>query len=201
MSAHPGGVATYEGPSDGDARTLIALLGYETGNADAIAWDGITRTPYGPAGPSGHRAAVYADLSRQGPDCISTDLGSATACQVVGNHVPLFRTVAVSLDADFDSIPDHIDNCVGPIDDANNPDQRDTDNDGFGNRCDPDFNNDNAVNFLDLVAMKAAFFATPGSPNWNPHTDLDGDDIVNFDDLQTVKQLFFGRPGPSCTVF
>nr|WP_304440680.1 dockerin type I domain-containing protein [Thiohalobacter thiocyanaticus] len=73
---------------------------------------------------------------------------------------------------------------------ANAP-QRDTDGDGYGNRCDADFNNDGAVNFSDLAYLKSAFFST------DPHADLNGDGAVNFADLAILKSFFFSTPGPS----
>ncbi len=96
-------------------------------------------------------------------------------------------------DSDGDSHPDFADNCRNVA----NANQRDTDSDGFGNICDPDLDNDGAVNFNDLQLMKNAMFSTPGQPNWNPHADLNGDNGVNFADLQIVKNAFFGAPGPS----
>ncbi len=91
-------------------------------------------------------------------------------------------------DSDGDGIVDSADNCTL----AGNADQRDTDGDRYGNACDPDLNNDLAVNFLDLQAMKDVFFA-----NGDLDADLDGDGVVNFADLLIVKSLFFSMPGPS----
>jgi hypothetical protein len=73
-----------------------------------------------------------------------------------------------------------------------NADQRDTDADGFGNVCDGDFDDNCAVNFLDLGAMKAAFFQ-PGTTD----TDMDGDGETSFSDLGLLKAQFFQPPGPS----
>jgi len=60
-----------------------------------------------------------------------------------------------------------------------NPDQQDTDDDGFGNLCDADLNKDMIVNFADSDA------------------DLNSDGYVNFGDLALMKEEFFGPPGPS----
>ncbi|MEM9055866.1 MAG: hypothetical protein AAGD86_00225 [Pseudomonadota bacterium] len=90
-------------------------------------------------------------------------------------------------DGDGDLVPDVNDNCS----EAANATQRDTDGDNFGNLCDADFNNDLVVNFIDLGAMKGAFFST------DEDTDLNGDGQVNFLDLGLMKAAFFGVPGPS----
>ena len=99
-----------------------------------------------------------------------------------------YEYVDASQDSDADGIPNVDDNCRA----AANPDQRDTDGDGFGNMCDPDFNNDGIVNFADLAVLEAVFFSS------DEDADLNGDGSVNFADLQIVKGLFFGPPGP-CT--
>ncbi len=91
-----------------------------------------------------------------------------------------------SADSDGDGIADSIDNCVNVA----NADQRDTDIDGYGNRCDPDFNNDRIVNAIDLGELKQAFFSTEAEK------DLNGDGLVNAIDLGIFKSYMFGAPGP-----
>lgn len=96
-------------------------------------------------------------------------------------------------DTDGDGIADDVDNCVEVF----NPDQRDTNNDGFGNICDPDIDNDGFItNFGDLLILRNLFFTTPASPDWNPDADFNGDNTVNFIDLQIMRSFFFGPPGP-----
>ncbi|MBT8098114.1 MAG: hypothetical protein KJO82_00115, partial [Gammaproteobacteria bacterium] len=93
----------------------------------------------------------------------------------------------IDLDIDDDGALDGSDNCL----DIANPMQRDTDDDAYGNLCDPDLNNDGAVNFADLQLFKQRFFSD------DPDADLNGDGIVNFTDLQITKAFIFGPPGPS----
>ena len=57
------------------------------------------------------------------------------------------------LDTDSDGVLDSSDNCVL----VPNADQRDTNNDGFGNVCDADLDNDGVINFSDLGILKTAF--------------------------------------------
>jgi hypothetical protein len=54
---------------------------------------------------------------------------------------------ACPVDADNDGVPDLDDNCPT----ANNPDQTDTDGDGYGNACDDDDDNDDAADSEELV--------------------------------------------------
>jgi hypothetical protein len=91
------------------------------------------------------------------------------------------------VDTDGDGVADDVDDCV-QVADAN---QRDTDNDGFGNVCDADLNNDGIVNFTDLARLKAVFLTT------DANGDLNGDGVVNFTDLARLKALFLRPPGPS----
>lgn len=98
--------------------------------------------------------------------------------------------VAISgADADGDGIADAVDNCRLLA----NPAQRDTDGDGYGNRCDADLNNDGIVNAIDLGLFRAVFFSA------DPDADFDGDGVVNPIDLGIIKALFFLPPGPAGT--
>lgn len=93
-----------------------------------------------------------------------------------------------AFELDGDGIAAIEDNCTEVF----NPDQRDTDADGFGNICDGDFNQDCLVNFNDLLAMRDTFFVMG-----DLDTDLNGDGITNFSDLQLMQEPFFGPVGPS----
>ncbi len=90
------------------------------------------------------------------------------------------------LDADADRVSDYRDNCT--LD--KNADQRDTDGDGYGNRCDPDFDNNLRIDFADLAFMKARVFSS------DPDADLDGNGRVDFADIAILKSMFFNSPGP-----
>jgi predicted extracellular nuclease len=112
------------------------------------------------------------------------------------DHDPVVIGLDLQPDTDGDGVPDGADNCIlkanGPrIPDAGGNSQRDTDNDGFGNVCDPDFDGSRSVDFADLAVMKSAFFSS------DPDADLDGNGSVDFSDLAIMKSLFFDSPGPS----
>ncbi len=90
-------------------------------------------------------------------------------------------------DVDGDVRADDLDNCTNIA----NANQLDVDNDGYGNMCDPDLNNDGIVNFLDLAAFSTVFLTDDALADFN------GDGIVNFVDLPVLAGLFFMPPGPS----
>lgn len=125
---------------------------------------------------------------------ISTLLGYAPGSIVVTNNQGsnsslslLINPDATIADLDGDGVADDVDNCTL----AGNPDQLDSNGDGFGNACDADLDNDCSVNFIDLGLMKAVFFTADFD------ADLDGDGNVNFIDLGIMKEGFFQPPGPS----
>lgn len=89
--------------------------------------------------------------------------------------------------ADNDVVADSVNN--GTL--LANPAQYDTDSDGYGNICDPAFDNNLIVNASDLAFFKTVLF-TP-----DPDADFNGDGIVNAADLATLKIFFFKPPGPS----
>ena len=102
----------------------------------------------------------------------------------------------VSADTDGDGVIDSSDNCTLEdngtlIPDAGGNVQLDTDGDGYGNICDPDFDNNLVVNASDLAFFKTKFFSS------DPDADLNGDSVVNAADLAILKTMFFKPPGPS----
>lgn len=108
--------------------------------------------------------------------------------------VPVIQECS-ALDSDHDGIDDGFDNCLLVA----NPDQRDTDGDGFGNFCDTDLNNDRITNTMDTGILKSVFSCNTAS---NPgidmcdHADFNGDGVVNNLDVGISKQYFQLPPGP-----
>lgn len=101
--------------------------------------------------------------------------------------VTIVAGAPVGTDSDSDGVFDASDNCTL----VENPDQVDADLDGFGNACDPDLNNDNVVNFLDLALFQPLFLSA------DPVADFNVDGSVNFLDLVILTNRFLGVPGPS----
>ena len=96
-------------------------------------------------------------------------------------------------DGDGDGVDDDADNCT----EVENADQRDTDGDGFGNACDPDYNNDGAVGIPDFNAFRARFGLTDTDPGFDPAVDHNGDGAVGIPDFNVFRSYFGQPPGPS----
>ncbi|NNF17433.1 MAG: hypothetical protein HKN70_11855, partial [Gammaproteobacteria bacterium] len=60
----------------------------------------------------------------------------------------------------------------------------------YGNACDPDLNNDNYVNFLDVSIFIPLFLSA------TPVADFNTDGVVNFLDFNTMSEYFLQQPGP-----
>ena len=94
---------------------------------------------------------------------------------------------ATAGDSDGDGVSDDRDNCTLVA----NASQIDSDSDGIGNRCDPDFNNDCLVGYNDFAAFKSRL----GSRS-SPLFDLNEDGIVTWADYLTImKQYILMMPG------
>ena len=115
------------------------------------------------------------------------DVGAATLMYIQDYMGTPAQVHAIVSDNDSDNVGDHADNCQLIA----NADQRDTDNDGFGNLCDADLTGNCIVNFDDLAAIRTLFFTA------NEDADFNGDGIVNFADLSIMSATFFSAPGPS----
>jgi hypothetical protein len=156
-------------------------------------------------------------LNEPGCDIAITmdDVASFAFCSVGGafigsNHIRIttafisinsnfnwfYNQISNDPDTDSDGIADSIDNCIEIpngtlIPDAGGNSQRDTDSDGFGNICDPDFNQNNIVDPVDFSQLKSAL----GSVSANE--DLNGNGVVDPSDFSRLKALLGQAPGPS----
>jgi hypothetical protein len=117
---------------------------------------------------------------------VDAETKTDTTAQATHTATALVGTGTFS-DSDGDGVSNQFDNCLN----HSNPDQRDTNGDGFGNRCDADFDGNLFVNFADQNTFKSRFGTS------DLHADFDGNGFVNFADQNIFKSLFGKAPGPS----
>jgi len=108
----------------------------------------------------------------------------------------------VDADTDGDGVQDNMDNCDAKV----NASQIDSDQDGYGNACDADFNQDGIVGAPDFTSFAAAFGKAEGDAGFQNAIDCNGDGIVGGPDFTCFASGFnngrspggvFGGPGPS----
>ena len=96
-------------------------------------------------------------------------------------------------DADGDLVPDGFDNCTAI---ANGPaqacSQQDTDQDGYGNSCDPDYDQTGFVNIPDFSIFLGAF--TGNAPSLL--TDHNCDGLTTVADFATYLSFLQSGSGP-----
>ena len=96
-------------------------------------------------------------------------------------------------DTDGDGIDDGCDNCLL----LGNPSQTDVDVDGYGNACDPDYDQNGIVLAPDFVTLSVAFGTVLGGAGYDPTCDHDESGGIFAPDFVTLSVFFGGPPGPS----
>lgn len=119
-------------------------------------------------------------------------LATMMAALLIGGFSLSAQAGPVGTDIDSDGTLDQNDFCsTNPT--APTPCGLDTDNDGYGNACDGDFNNDGASDFLDVAPFAAFLGGGVSSP-----ADMNCDGATDFLDVTPfAAQLGAGAPGPS----
>jgi len=101
--------------------------------------------------------------------------------------------VETAVDSDGDGVLDPVDNCV----DDPNPAQIDTDQDGYGNLCDPDFDDDGVVGGTDFSILANVFNMSCSDPEYDAEVDLNSDCAIGGPDFSLFVHFWAGAPGPS----
>ena len=100
-----------------------------------------------------------------------------------------------TFDSDCDDTPDAVDNCMSvPNGPAQPNPQCDTDQDGYGNVCDADVNNDGGIGNPDYAPI-GAYFGQPRAAF--PGADVNCDGGIGNPDYAPIGAGFGGAPGPS----
>lgn len=100
-------------------------------------------------------------------------------------------------DVDSDRIPDPADNCRALA----NPAQVDADDDGSGNHCDGDFDQDGASGARDFSTFRRCYGRTvpfgsgPAADPTCAESDMDGDGAVGAADFVLFRAEFLTPPG------
>lgn len=160
---------------DGQEGYTATMLGTtiqrtESGQWDwtrSLALDGTTKLADG----------GYTDPTVGGPSAnilyLDMDLGFG--------YADVDQVVAIAADSDYDSdgVPDSVDNAP----EVANSEQQDTDGDGYGNIVDADFNNDDTVDYNDLIDFQSSWGYSEGDFFWNQDVDMNSDMTVDYNDL------------------
>jgi len=156
--------------------------------------DGVDNDLDGPADwPADPDCTWVGDLSEL-PDCsdgIDNDVdGAIDLADAVCGQASDPREAP---DADSDGIADEEDDCAVAPDTL----QLDSDQDGYGNACDADYDDNGMVGLSDFLAFGSVFGSSSGSPGWNAEMDANGDGTIGVNDFLAFGGSFGAGPGPS----
>jgi hypothetical protein len=191
--------------------SFLSLLAPGVGIASAVPFD-LLGFSYGVASGTSmaapHVAGAWAALRQAAPDTSVSEVLSAlqaTGVPVTGpggvvvarielaSALAALEPVCSGPDSDADGVPDSCDNCTLEP----NADQADTNEDGYGNVCDPDFNDDGLVSIMDFILLRDQFGLGCGDPGFDAIADTSSDCSVGIDDFIRLRIYFGGPPGPS----
>ena len=102
-------------------------------------------------------------------------------------------SLTVAPDTDGDGVADPVDNCT----DQSNPDQRDSNSDGYGNLCDADLNNSGLVTTADYAILRSVLNQSASASATAADADLNGSGTVTAADFAILRAGINKPPGPS----
>lgn len=120
-----------------------------------------------------------------------TDFGADADCSSIDDRFE-------EPDQDGDFVADAEDNCLT----IQNFDQRDTNLDGYGNACDPDYGGgavggDGIVGVPDFIMLSASYLSSMGGPRYDEDVDADGDGKIGLPEFLLLSIYWGLPPGPS----
>lgn len=160
---------------DGSGGYTMNSLGVTIQRTGDEEWDWARSLAYD--GNADLDSGGYTDPTQGGPTAnilfLDMDMGTF--------HDDVDHVVGITIDADYDNdgVPDGLDNAP----ESANAGQQDTDWDSYGNIVDADFNNDDTVNYNDLISFQTSWGSSEGDPAWNPNTDMNSDENINYNDF------------------
>ena len=178
--------------------------------------DGTTSRTYGVSGSFGTSfsspttAGAAALLLEENPWRTADDLAARLAELAIDTGAagadPVFGAGRLNLEemdmcgpSDLgDNDGDGVDNLSDSCRETVNPLQLDSNGDGYGDRCDADYDDSGSVGASDLTSFKQVFGLGFGQAGFDPQYDHDGNGAVGAADLLTLKIRFGSPPGPSC---
>jgi hypothetical protein len=124
----------------------------------------------------------------------------ATMVFAISIGFPIASFAGLAPDADGDGIPDVLDKCTLDSRNATAPATCDTDTDGYGNTCDPDYDQNGAVNSLDFTTYFVPAFKGGSSArgqDMDCNTAVNSLDFTNYFVPKFKGGLGGAVPGPS----
>lgn len=187
-------LALFSLSQEENSASIVLLLGEESGQFRQATWAKEDKTYMSENKALGIAAEVLGDAGDLTIKLVwSKEFGQSRFQPVYlitsssGGTVHIFQDGSTIADSDGDGVVNEEDNC--PL--TPNADQRDTNDDGYGNICDCDLDNDDLVGITDFRIFKSKWNTTGSGID----SDFDGDEIVDITDFG-IFRLRYGSVAP-----